>query len=184
VTKSAHVFSVSDSVDPQYPRLLPSHPRNRDIDWVEVGNYAEHGSPSGDPPFDVFVKPAGEIDAIWIAGRTGFLLSTRLRETLEPVVGGPVDFLPIAVNSQPFWIMRLRHIIDALDMDRSQIDYSVDGGVKLLNVPVWRGDRIPDPSLFQIPQRRNEVWATPAVADAYHRSGLGGLNFYPRGEVI
>jgi hypothetical protein len=172
----------ADSAD-SYPRLLPSHPRNRGIDWVELGKYAEAGRPDPDR-FDIFVKADREFDTVWIAGRTGYLFSGRLRHVLEPSVGGPVEFLPVKVNGQPFWIMRLGHVIDALDLSRSEYDASVDGGIKLLNVPVWRGTCLTDPAIFTIPQLRYKVWTTPAVVRSYEESGCNGLLFSPQGEVV
>jgi hypothetical protein len=177
------VFRVLPDASDSYPRLLPSHPRNRGVDWVELGKYAEEGQPEAHR-FDIFVKAKGEFDTVWIAGRTGYLFSDRLRRVLEPLAGGPVEFLPVTVNGQPFWVMRLKHVIDALDLARSQYDASVDGGIRLLNVPVWRGECLTDPALFSIPQLRHKVWATPTVVEAYKESGCNGLLFSPQGEVV
>jgi hypothetical protein len=176
------VYLVLPGLTDSYPRLLPTHPRNRHIDWRQLADYAESGEP--DPGrFDIFIKADQEFDTVWIAGRTGYIFSDPLRRVLEPLISGPVEFLPIKVNGRPFWIMRLRHVIDALDLSRSQFEPTVDGGIKILNKPVWFGDRLADPSLFAIPQLRHQVWVTPAVVKAYEESGCTGLLFSPRGEI-
>ena len=176
------VYSVTGTSDESYPRLDYSHRRNRSIDWLEFRDYAIRGRPD-ETSFNLFVKARTQFDSVWIIG-VGLVMSARLRQTLEPLVGGPVTFLPVRVNDEPFSLMRVEHVIDALDEGRSEYDRTSSGEVFALGKPAWLGDRIPDPSIFTIPQFASRVWATPTVADAYRLSGCNGLIFGRRGTVV
>jgi hypothetical protein len=176
------VYSVTGTSDESYPRLLPSHPRNRSIDWLEFRDYAVRGRP-GEKSFNVFVKARTVFDSIWIIG-VGLVLSARLRQTLEPLVGGPVTFLPVSVNDEPFSFMRVEHVIDALDVSRSEYKTASSGELYALGNLTWFGDRIPDPSIFTIPRLPRQIWATPVVEKAYRTSGCNGLIFGPEGTVV
>lgn len=178
------VYKLHRTPDLNYPRLLFRHPRNSAVDFPALSDYAEHGMPGTPKPFDLFVKAKRPFDAVWIGGIVGPLVSIRLRTTLEEVAGDCLEFLPLAVNGEPFWILRVVRVVDALDTQRSEIVPSVDGGVRDLEVPVWRGERLADPMMFRIPQLPTEVWASPGVVAAYDASGCDGLGFYPRGAVV
>ncbi|HVK26671.1 MAG TPA: DUF1629 domain-containing protein [Actinokineospora sp.] len=164
-----------------YPQVFLSHPRNRGVDGLALDAYVE-GGPGGADDFNVVVKADRSFDTAWFLGR--YSVSDRLRQVLERVAGGPVEFRPIRVNDRPFWIMVVRHVVDALDLALSEYEPSVDGGVKLLNEPAWRADRLVDPSLFTIPELPKTIWATSGVVEAYERSGCDGLLFGPRGRVL
>jgi hypothetical protein len=92
--------------------------------------------------------------------------------------------LTVTAQRELFSDLELKHVVDALDVDRSDIAWSVDGGIKRIDVPAWRGERLTDPLLFRIPQIRYTIWATPAVAHAYEQSGCNGLSFGPRGHIL
>jgi hypothetical protein len=177
------VYSVTGTSDESYPRLQYAHPRNRSIDWLDFRDYYGVRGRPGEKSFNLFLKARKRFDSIWIIG-VGLVLSPRLRQTLEPLVGGPVTFLPVGVNDEPFWFMRVEHVIDALDVSRS--DYKTDspGQLYALSNETWFGDRIPDPSIFKIPQVSWSIWATQSVFDAYRASGCNGLIFAPAGTVV
>jgi hypothetical protein len=167
-----------------YPRLNSRHPRNRGVDWVELGHYLRgEESPLGPEP-DIFVKADREFDALQVAG-SGWILSDRARKVFESLVPGDVVFTPLLVNGERFWGMRVTRLLpDALDMERSNIAYHSSGSVNRIDIPVWRAWEIPDPVLFELPQRRHVVWASESVARAYRASGCTGITFGPRGRVV
>jgi hypothetical protein len=185
MTRPTTVYRVGPATTANYPRVMPNHPRNRRIDWMQLERYAEHGLPSDESPFDIFVKADQDFDAIWIAGRTGFVVSSRLREVIRTAAGGSIEFLPVTVNGQRFSIMRVLPVVDALDPHRSVVRYDVDAdSIKAIELPVWRGDRLVDPLLFTIPQMLYQIWATNTVRQAYDESGCTGLSFWQPGEVV
>jgi len=177
----AEVYNVTWTSDESYPRLQPSHPRNRSIDWLAFRDYALEGRP-GDTRFEFFVKARTEFDTVWIIG-AGPVVSPRLRRTLEPLVGGPVTFLPVSVNDQPFSFLRVEHVIDALDRGRSSYLTAASGDIYEIANQTWFGDRIPEPAIFKVPRAPSQIWATPTVAQAYRDSGCTGLIFWPEGRV-
>jgi hypothetical protein len=183
VIRPTEVHKLYQSTDLNYPRLLAGHPRNEAVDFSALGRYAEQGMATDPVHFELFVKSRRQFDAAWIAGIAGPLVSIRLRRLLEDVVGECLEFLPLTVNGEPFWIMRVSMVVDALDVDRSKIDYSVDGNVQAIQVPVWLGERLRDPPMFTLPQERYTIYATPGVVAAYEGSGCDGLTFGPRGTV-
>jgi hypothetical protein len=173
------VHELLPEVRDGYPRVFLPHARG--VNWLALDDYAEGGVGSADD-FNVFVKTKREFDTAWINGR--FAFTDSLRHVLEKAAGGPVEFRPIRVNDRPFWIMAVRHVVDALDVALSDYEPSVDGGIKLLNAPVWRATHLVDPSLFTVPALPTTIWATSGVVRAYEESGCDGLVFGPRGRVI
>lgn len=153
------------------------------MDFAALGDYAEHGVVSDGARFELFVKARRRFDALWIAGIPGPVVSIRLRTLLETVAGKCLEFPAVTVNEEPFWVLRVTKVVDALDVKRSEIDYTVYGAVKEIQRPVWRGDLLEDPLMFRVPQKPRSIWATPGVAAAYEHSHCDGLTFGPRGTV-
>jgi hypothetical protein len=91
---------------------------------------------------------------------------------------------PSRVNGDPFWIVRILRIIDALDADNSKVRRYAGGDIKAIETPAWHPDRVIDPCMFRLPVLQATIWATSGVAEAYESSGLSGLHFWRRGEVI
>jgi hypothetical protein len=183
MTRPTQVHALYGPSDPDYPRLLSVHPRNASVDWQALSRYAEQGAPTAPESFDLFVKPTKTFDAVLIPGIVGPLISARSRDVFQAVVGDCVEFLPLSVNGVPFWLLRVVRVVDALDMTRSEVVYGVHGGVKYVDVPVWVGARLVDPMMFRVPQLPGDIWATPAVVEAFAASGCDGLTFGPRGWV-
>ena len=183
MTRPSQIHAISGSSDPDYPRLLGVHPRNASVDWQALGRYEEEGTPTAPEPFELFVKAERSFDVVRVAGMVGPLVSSRLRDVFQAVVGECVEFLPLSVNGTPFWLLRVVRVVDALDMNRSEVVYGVHGQVKYVDVPVWVGARLEDPMMFRLPQLPRSVWATPAVVEAFAASGCDGLTFGPRGWV-
>lgn len=178
------IYEMARSMDLDYPRLLASHPRNAHVDFSEVAAYAEHGAP-GEIQYDLYLRSRrSSFDAVWMSGIAGPAVSTRLRAVLEPVAGAGAVFLPISVNGQEFWIIRAPVVPDRLDVEASDIEWSVSGTVLELNRPAWRRSALAESMLFRIPQLRYTIWATPEVAAAYRGSDCDGLHFGERGRVI
>jgi hypothetical protein len=167
-----------------YPRLNPRHPRNRGVDWEELGRYLRGESPADADVHRLFVKVDRPFDAFHIP-ITGWIVSQRLSEVFEQVVADDVGFTPLVVNEQRYWGVRVdRLLADALDLERSDLHFDVSGSVRSIDVPVWRASELTDPSMFRIPHKRYTVWATEAVSTAYAASGCTGITFWPRGSVV
>lgn len=170
--------------DLTYPRYVAGHPRNRAtgklVSQVLCGEVEEDVSDA-----DLFVKSDRPIGALMLSGQR-FLLCDPIRAAFEPLVAGQVTFVPLRVNGERFWGLRVFNVIDALDRELSKIRYfrRDPDEIDAIEVPVWRGEVIPDPSIFRIPEHGTYTWVTPAVVEAYERSGCDGLSFGVRGRVV
>jgi hypothetical protein len=181
MTIPAQIWHLSYPIDLTYPEFLAGHPLNAQVDFLELGRY-EDGEPV-DPAskFDLFIKTPIRIDVVW-AGAMPYV-SDRLREVLAGVAGDCLSFLPLTVNGEPYWVLKVNRQIDALD-DETEIDRAPDGRIRSIERAVWAGDKINGPAIFTIPQVRRRIWATPEVVEAYERSGCNGLGFRPSGRVV
>jgi hypothetical protein len=171
MTVQREVFRLHQSTDLKYPRFDASHRRNSGVDFAALGRYADHGKPSDSTQFALFMNARRNFDTVWIGGIRGPIASTRLRATLEDVAGDCFDALPVVVNEEPFWIVRVHKVLDALDPLRSGVRYDIEGVILDIDAPFWLGERIRDPILFTIPNLPTQIWATESVAQAYNKSG-------------
>lgn len=175
------VSLVWGSVDLRYPRFLASHPRNAGVDFMALGDYAKHGRTERSAEFAMYIKTRRPLDTINIPG-LALTVSDRLRRTLMPLTRDDVEFVPVTVNDERYWILRVVTVIDAVDLELSETRQT-EWGVQIER-PVWVASRLSDPRMFRIPQDPTAIWATPAVADAVQESGCTDMNFFPRGEVV
>ncbi|MDQ3756983.1 MAG: hypothetical protein M3394_03950 [Actinomycetota bacterium] len=131
---------------------------------------------------ELFVSTRGKVlDAVTFSGAL-HAVSDRLRPVFE-LVADDVEFVPLNVNGDRFWFLRVTSVVDALDLEHSTIRYLCTGSVDAVEEPVWRQESVDRPRLFTIPQLRVTTWATRPIADAYEASGCTGLFFWPRGRV-
>jgi hypothetical protein len=162
------------------------HPRNRGVDWVALGRYLRGEAPAPTPEPNVFVKVTDDqpYDAFHIA-MSGWLTSDRLRRVLEPLIAQDVVFVPLTVNGERFWGLRVTRVLPtAVDLNLSEVAYLPSGSIDRIVVPVWRASQIPDPSLFEIPQARYTAWTTGSVVEAYTASGCTGIRFWEWGRIV
>src|SRR5688500_11452693 len=127
MTEPPAVYQLKHTTDLNYPRLLAGHPRNAAVDFTALGSYAEEGDPTTPKAFDLYVKTRRRFDAVWVSGVYGPMVSTRLREVLEGVVADCLEFLPLTVNDEPFWALKVTKVVDALDLENSLIDIDTPG---------------------------------------------------------
>nr|WP_148046129.1 hypothetical protein [Nocardioides marmoriginsengisoli] len=129
------------------------------------------------------MKTNGPLDTVWPGSEP--VVSTRLRSVLEPLVGHAAQFLPVTINDDTFWVIKVNLVVDALDLERTEF-FRSDGAIHEFEKPVWIGNRIESPALFRIPMHefRHKFFATAEVKEAYEASGCGGMRFWFPGEVI
>jgi hypothetical protein len=179
-----YVYELLGAADEAYPRLNARHPRNRGIDWRQLGRYLRGDSETSIPEPGLFVSADREFDALHIP-MSGWLLSERARDLVESLVAADVTLRPLGVNGARFWGMQvINTLTDALDTVRSDIAYDVSGSVKRIDKPVWRASQIRDPAVFRIPQRPYDVWATESVEQTYQTSACTGITFWRRGPAL
>ncbi len=178
------IYQVIGPADEDFPRVVPAHPRNRHLDWREVWDFVQRGTSPTQIAIDIFIKTDRNVDAVWLGGAACFAVSDRARAVLEPMAGGPMQFLGVTVNGLPFWVPHVANLIDALDLERSQLRRAIStGSIAAIEIPVWRADRIVDPSVFRLSTFPSAVWATFSVAEAFRGAGFNGISFWQRGLV-
>lgn len=175
---------MNQTTDLSYPRFLASHPRNAGVDFSALDLYARGQVKSDGSEFSMFIRAKQRMDAVWIPGVAGPLVSEELRAVFEQVVSRDVQFLPVQMNKKDFWIVRVSTELDVLDPDQSNFRRSPEGEISSVEHPVWLGYQIDHPRMFTVPQQPRTIWATPEVAAAYAASGCTGLHFFSRGTVV
>lgn len=186
LARAMKVYQLRPDGDEARPRINAGHPRNRGIDFIALGRYLRGEARAPAPEPNVFVKIAdGQLwDAFYMA-MSPWLISDRLRRVVEPLIAQDVVFVPMHVNGERFWGLRVTRVLPtAVDLNLSEVRYLPSGSLDRIVVPVWRATQIPDPSLFAIPQQRNTAWTTDALIEAYTASGCTGISFWERGRVV
>ena len=172
------VFRLGPASDEAYPRLEYRHPRNRGIDWVELERYVRGESAAPLAALNVFIKTDRPLDAVSLT-QSGPIVSERARAVFESVSGADVAFVPLLVNWERYWGMRVTRVLpEAVDAERSDLASNFMTGV------VWRASTIPDPTMFRIPQKPSAAFATESVVRAYDAAGCTGIHFWRLGQVV
>jgi hypothetical protein len=130
------VYQLWPVGDESYPRIDYRHPRNRSVDWTVVDAYLRGvaDAPTDEPR--LFVKSTRRFDAQHISG-SGWVVSERLRAVFEPLIADDVTFVPLMINADRFWGLRITRVLfDALDMQVSDLAFDPSGSVKRIDVPV------------------------------------------------
>ncbi len=115
-------------------------------------------------------------------GYVVYACSDRARQTIEPLVAGQVEFLPLVTPLGPYWEMNLQRL-NCLDEERSEVDYLYpEERKKIFKVLryAFHWDRLEGQHIFWI-----DVLGTAVtfVSDEFKRvveeNSLTGLLFYP-----
>jgi hypothetical protein len=112
-------------------------------------------------------------------------VSQRAKQEIEPIVGKESEFRPIGkILDTDYYIMNVTNVVDCLDLDRSHITYSDDDGrVLSLNQALFLPGRIPDVSLFRVPQDPTPIYATDRFVEVVRKCKLTGVGFEPSNNV-
>lgn len=163
------------SEEKPHPRVDFTSRKNRHHDWLRLGEILRGAVPMDEAfvaSIGIEVRTRRPFDVLAHLGRP--LISARAREALAGLRLDGVRFLPGFVNGKPFFYL-LPAMIDCLDHERSEIQAFPSGAV-IIRRYVFRRDRIPDASIFCIPESAH-VFATDAVKEAVSSSGLVGFQF-------
>ncbi len=110
------------------------------------------------------------------------IFSARAWEALKPLIGYCCEALPIKHPSgDPYFLINVLDIIDALDEKRSIVDRnSVTGRVSRVTKYSFHLDKIKDKHIFKLPlQSGAGLIVDAAFRDAVEKAGLRGLKFKP-----
>jgi hypothetical protein len=169
-----------DSGRPQIDYSLLPNDVNR-YDWDSVRAAMEQGSSaiSYQPlQFHVADPRATQWDAYACGGLIG-IVSERTRFLWKRFSGADFEFLPVALNSVPYWIPYPIRRLDCLDYEQSQISYFTHDPTKIKRIKhyAFREEEICGERLFVLPERNSKLFCTSSVRDAMQQIGLLGFTF-------
>ena len=143
---------------------------------LEIDEYVEHGG-SVLLPAEVRLTRETPADAFDAWSTSAFFSSARLRTLLEEAAPGDLDAYPqpVLVAARPMWHLRIATVLDAVDLDASELTLDSGGQVRFYGRLVWRASVLTRPAIFRIPQLHGQRFVTDAVAAAYLASGYTGL---------
>ncbi len=121
---------------------------------------------------------AGKWDVFGVPLTFG-LFSQAAIDAIGKYMTGYFDLLPAFVDDRKFYLPRLVKQLDCLDRAKSTIEpfRSNPQSIMLIIKYAFFKDRIPDPAVFAIPERRYSMYATDSVKNAAEAAKLQGLYF-------
>jgi len=117
-------------------------------------------------------------DAPWLSSDAP-VFREGAKAVVERAVAGDAEFLPLACKTANFSLMHVTRIIDALDLDHSEIEWLAPGE-RILRIRrhVFRPDWLRGVAAFKIPQYMNgAVFVSESVVDAVRTANLEGIGF-------
>ena len=107
------------------------------------------------------------------------VLSARARQCFEPILEPYAQWLPLAFDDEPRWLLNSLRVIEALDEPRSQITRFDDGRVSGIETYAFVESQVADEWLFKVATFPYLVLVTDRFRDLVMRSGLTGFHFQP-----
>jgi hypothetical protein len=88
------------------------------------------------------------------------------------------EFLPLDCT-EPVWLFNVTEVVDALDLDNSNIVPFDDGTIMTIERHVFNPHAIGDAEIFKLPIRASSVYVSRRIADRIRELGLEGVDFEP-----
>lgn len=107
------------------------------------------------------------------------VLSRRALDVLLPHIGTAGQALPLAFDEADYSLFNVTNVIDALDVERSDIDYFAAGGrVKYIKRYAFTSAAVGDQWIFKIPQQLSGfAFVTERFVQLVQSAGLTGFGF-------
>ncbi len=157
-------------------------PRNNDLNRDAVSDFLLTGGARHLLPDEIWLDNGRFVDVVWIEG-PGFFVSDRLRRVLDRAAPDDLDFHPVRVRGEQWWLMRVVTVLNAAKLRRGA-PRDAPGNAYRFNWAVWKLDVLTRPAIFRIAQVPTSLRMTDSVAIAYLNSGYPGLLVAgPSGEV-
>ena len=95
------------------------------------------------------------------------VVNEKAKEIMEPVIADSVEFLPVACPERALWIVNVLRIVDALDMDQSDmVRFASTGRVMTIRRHRFIDDRLDGVRIFKLPGlTRGPVYVTEDVQE-------------------
>jgi hypothetical protein len=174
-----HIFRIKHSIEEDRPEIDLELPNNGEaIDWLAVGEVLDGDREAEEWPLvSVLVRGRDAID--WDCYGVGGTLGMYSQRAIEAMGAAIDDFQLFAatMNDVRYYFLRCERKLDCLDHDRSTlVPYETTTGIKDIKKYVFFQERIHDPLVFCIPERRSRLFATQSVIDCLRRAGCRGID--------
>ena len=131
------------------------------------------------PVFTVSSKSRPVRDFIsWFSA--AMVVSERAKESLEPLIGRNVEFLPFAtIKGSKFFAVNVIEVIDCLDHKASGVTHSPDDATRIIHVErfVFDNARLRNVPLFKVPEWPGEIFVSEEFAKIVEDKKLAGAGF-------
>lgn len=106
--------------------------------------------------------------------------SRHALEVLRPHLGDCIQALPLNFDegqSAGYSLVNITHVIDALDVAASDIQYFDDGALWRVNTYSFKPELVREQWIFKIPQAPYKAFVTDRFVDRVRQAGLSGFDF-------
>lgn len=174
-----HVYFMGPDDCEEHPRIDFSLPENRCINWLPLGEMLDG---LREPDFNYLsalniklVARSSRFDCLSFNAR--LLVSALAKEFISTSVPDSCLFLPIRINSQPFFFLVPRKVLDVLNKEASEVEFFPHDKNRVMIIRKYRfkKEQIDDPSIFQIPENPIRVFITDSLSKNMKASKLIGF---------
>ena len=117
-----------------------------------------------------------ESDSPWL-GQWALMFRPKAVNALRSLLEANGELLPLAVANEELQIYNPRHVVDALDEDRSKLSRS-DGDILIVYTHVFRPEVIRNLPIFKISNLKvSPTFVDQSFVSLWRASGLKGLDF-------
>ena len=104
--------------------------------------------------------------------------SSKAIKVLSEIMGENVEYLPVTGEASKFTIVNVIKIIDALDMEKSILEYFDDGRIFNYTKLVLDSKKLSEDNIFKLLEfPRTDVIVSNKFKDAVEKAGLKGFTF-------
>lgn len=107
-------------------------------------------------------------------------VSRKAEDRIGPVLERYGELLPLACEDGEFWTLNVTCLLDALDLERSDVLRASDTGtVLMVRKHVFRAEKLHGAGLFKVPETELSglIYFTSSIIDEISVFGLAGLGF-------
>jgi len=107
------------------------------------------------------------------------VMSDRASQVVGPLVEKDAELLPVACEGRNLWLLNVCTIIDALDIERSEIvRFQSDGAIMCIDKHVFHPNRLQGIDIFKLENmRRGSTYLSERVVRAIEAAPLVGYAF-------
>jgi hypothetical protein len=106
------------------------------------------------------------------------VFSRRALDVLLPYIGRFGQVLPLDFDEWEYSLFNITNVVDALDVQKSELAYFKDGGFKRVLRFAFNPEAVRDQWIFKIPQHpRMFAFVTDRFVDLVKQHGLSGFGF-------